>query len=205
MLIESSRNILTERLGRLRPSAPLNYRALQTIFPRIPTSLPFLPVLEAFPQIGSNVTAEQFYVAVNEVKPSLIRVEADEVTYPLHIVLRTELERGLIEGNGYGPGDLDNILPRYHSRRGLTKIMERAHGKVPRSRPANRCGRCPPGRPLGNGRFRLLSNLLARSHLCQVSGSFSLEAKGILANSLLKPRRNCLSFTSQLKLETLFH
>jgi len=39
-----------------------------------------------------------FYRAVNRVKPSLIRVEADEVTYNLHIMLRTEIEMALLEG-----------------------------------------------------------------------------------------------------------
>ena len=42
---------------------------------------------------------EAFLLAINEVKPSLIRVEADEVTYNLHIFLRFELERRLIRGD----------------------------------------------------------------------------------------------------------
>jgi carboxypeptidase Taq len=41
---------------------------------------------------------EQFYAAINHVKPSLIRVEADELTYNLHIMLRFEIEQGLVEG-----------------------------------------------------------------------------------------------------------
>jgi len=57
----------------------------------------YLPRLqEIFPvQLGS-ATAEQLYQAVNVVTPSLIRIEADEVTYNLHILLRLELERGLL-------------------------------------------------------------------------------------------------------------
>ncbi|CAA9581832.1 MAG: Thermostable carboxypeptidase 1 [uncultured Truepera sp.] len=51
-----------------------------------------------FPDQLSGVDAETFYHAVNDVKPSLIRVEADEVTYNLHIMLRTELELGLMDG-----------------------------------------------------------------------------------------------------------
>src|SRR5690606_22600694 len=43
--------------------------------------------------------AEAFYVAVNKVQPSLIRVEADELTYNLHIILRFELEQALINGD----------------------------------------------------------------------------------------------------------
>jgi carboxypeptidase Taq len=46
----------------------------------------------AFPDELANATAEQIYRAANRVEPSLIRVEADEVTYNLHIVLRFELE-----------------------------------------------------------------------------------------------------------------
>ena len=42
--------------------------------------------------------SDEFYRALNVVKPSLIRVEADEVTYNLHVALRFEIERGLIEG-----------------------------------------------------------------------------------------------------------
>ena len=51
-----------------------------------------------FPEQLADVTVEQFYRAVNRVQPSLIRVEADEVTYNLHIMLRVELEMELIEG-----------------------------------------------------------------------------------------------------------
>ena len=42
---------------------------------------------------------DQFYRAVNRVRPSLIRVEADEVTYNLHIMLRVEIEMGLLDGS----------------------------------------------------------------------------------------------------------
>jgi len=52
----------------------------------------------AFPEALDGVDAEAFYRAVNVVEPSLIRVEADEVTYCLHVMLRFELERGLIRG-----------------------------------------------------------------------------------------------------------
>ena len=50
-------------------------------------------------------TEEQFFLACGEVKPSHIRVEADEVTYNLHILLRFDLERELIDG-GLRSGDL---------------------------------------------------------------------------------------------------
>ena len=53
---------------------------------------------ERFPAALADVSAEEFYRAVNRVQPSLIRVEADEVTYNLHIMLRFELEVALIDG-----------------------------------------------------------------------------------------------------------
>jgi len=46
----------------------------------------------------SNVSRENFYRAINKVAPSFIRVEADEVTYNLHIFLRFELEQELVTG-----------------------------------------------------------------------------------------------------------
>ena len=59
----------------------------------------FADAQEAFPDALGDVDAETFYRAVNRVEPSLIRVEADEVTYNLHVMLRFELERGLVRGD----------------------------------------------------------------------------------------------------------
>lgn len=42
-----------------------------------------------------DVSIDQFYRAINAAKPSLIRIEADEVTYPLHVMIRYEIEKGL--------------------------------------------------------------------------------------------------------------
>ncbi len=57
------------------------------------------PFLQAFfPEQTSDVTLEEWYAAVNDVRPTLIRVEADEVTYNLHIILRFQIEKDLIEG-----------------------------------------------------------------------------------------------------------
>jgi len=66
-------------------------------------SLPFwqhyAPELkEAFPGQLDSISPEAIYAAINRVEPSLIRVEADECTYNLHIILRFELEVDLIEG-----------------------------------------------------------------------------------------------------------
>jgi carboxypeptidase Taq len=43
----------------------------------------------------NDVSLEDFYRAINESKPSLIRIEADELTYPLHVMVRYEIEKGL--------------------------------------------------------------------------------------------------------------
>jgi carboxypeptidase Taq len=51
----------------------------------------------AFPEALGDASLEAFYAAINDVQPSLIRVDADEVTYNLHILIRFELERAMIE------------------------------------------------------------------------------------------------------------
>ena len=69
----------------------------------------FYPILQqTFPDQLRGVDVEQFYAAINHVKPSLIRVEADELTYNLHIMLRFEIEQGLVEGKTQ-PEDLPTI------------------------------------------------------------------------------------------------
>jgi carboxypeptidase Taq len=54
-------------------------------------------VHDTFPQT-KYVTAEDFYQWANKVQASLVRVDADELTYPLHIVIRFELEEALMQG-----------------------------------------------------------------------------------------------------------
>lgn len=54
---------------------------------------------ELFPQALGNVSRTEFHRAVNTVRPGLIRVEADEVTYNLHIMIRFELELALLDGS----------------------------------------------------------------------------------------------------------
>ena len=59
----------------------------------------WLPRLkEYFPRQLEGVGVEAFYQAINRVEPSLIRVEADEVTYNLHIMVRFEIENLMVEG-----------------------------------------------------------------------------------------------------------
>jgi carboxypeptidase Taq len=60
----------------------------------------FYPSLrDTFPRALKGVDEQEFFRAVNRSYPSLIRVEADEVTYNLHILLRVELENELLEGS----------------------------------------------------------------------------------------------------------
>ncbi|MBI4600118.1 carboxypeptidase M32 [Candidatus Uhrbacteria bacterium] len=60
---------------------------------------PLYPRLQsAFPKPFADISFEQFYRHLNRVEPSLIRTEADEVTYNLHIIIRYEIEREIIEG-----------------------------------------------------------------------------------------------------------
>lgn len=60
----------------------------------------FLPVLQSyFPGQLNGHTPEELYRAINKVHPSLIRTEADELTYHFHIIIRYELEKALIEGS----------------------------------------------------------------------------------------------------------
>ncbi len=83
MGIHESQSRLWENLvGRSRPFWSHYYPRLQ----------------EVFPEALGGLDPEAFYRAINVLEPSKIRVEADEVTYNLHILLRFELEVALIEG-----------------------------------------------------------------------------------------------------------
>ncbi|HOE67465.1 MAG TPA: carboxypeptidase M32 [Candidatus Hydrogenedentes bacterium] len=107
-------------------------------------SLPFwkryAPIVrQAFPGQLDAVTPEQFYAAINRVQPSLIRVEADECTYNLHIVLRFEIEVALIEGDlavADVPGAWNEKMRRYlgidvpDDARGCLQDIHWAHGSM---------------------------------------------------------------------------
>lgn len=93
----------------------------------------FFPLLkETFKGQLDHITQDAFYRAINKVKPSLIRVEADEVTYPLHVVLRFEMEKALIEGSlsvrevpeawNAKMDELLGLIPRTHSEGCLQDI-----------------------------------------------------------------------------------
>lgn len=63
---------------------------------------------ETFPGRFDTVSLDDFMPAINQVTASLIRVEADEVTYGLHVILRYELEKSLLEGS-LAVRDLDQV------------------------------------------------------------------------------------------------
>jgi len=80
---ESQSRFFENIIGRSEPF-------IEAIFPKMQ---------EIFPEQLKDVTARQFYVAVNKAEPSLIRTEADELTYPLHVLIRYELEKRLFNGD----------------------------------------------------------------------------------------------------------
>ncbi len=81
-LHESQSRLWENLVGRSRPFWEYFYAPLQNLFPE---------QLQA-------VDLDTFYRAINSVQPSFIRVEADELTYNLHTLLRFEVELGLLEG-----------------------------------------------------------------------------------------------------------
>ena len=102
----------------------------------------------AFPDALGDVEQERFYRAINRVRPSYIRVDADEATYNLHIILRFELEQELFAGTLA----LADLPEAWNAR------MEEFLG-IPRP---ERHARRPPGRALVGRRLRLLPHLRAR-------------------------------------------
>jgi len=80
---ESQSRLYENNVGRSLPYWKHNYTKLQKLFPG---NL-------------SNVSVEDFYRSINKVQPSLIRTNADELTYHFHILIRFEIEKALIEGS----------------------------------------------------------------------------------------------------------
>lgn len=79
---ESQSRLFENVIGRSKRFWSHHYNRLQEFFPG---------------QLG-RVSPDDFYKAINRVEPSLVRVEADEVTYHLHIMLRFELEKEMLSG-----------------------------------------------------------------------------------------------------------
>ncbi len=66
----------------------------------LPFWVHFFPLMrQKFPGVFDDVTLEDFHLAINQAAPSLIRTEADEISYNLHIILRYELEKDLLTGS----------------------------------------------------------------------------------------------------------
>ncbi|WP_160711557.1 carboxypeptidase M32 [Chitinophaga solisilvae] len=70
---------------------------------------------QRFPENLGNVSLQDFYHAINLVKPSLIRTEADELTYHFHIMIRYEIEKGLMEGT-IQTKDLREVWNHYYQQ-----------------------------------------------------------------------------------------
>ena len=80
---ESQSRLFENQVGRSREFWELNFAEAQA----------------AFPEQLADVDAETFWRGVNRVKPGFIRVEADELTYDFHIMLRVDIEAALIDGS----------------------------------------------------------------------------------------------------------
>ena len=92
------------------PSLGLNESQSRTWENLVARSRPFWsywyePLRETFPAQLSSVDLDAFMAAINRAEPGLLRVEADETTYSLHIILRFNIERRLLEGT-LDPKDL---------------------------------------------------------------------------------------------------
>ena len=79
---ESQSRLCENYLGRSRAFWEYHYPRFQRHFPN---------------ELG-NISLDEFYRAINLSEPSFVRTEADELTYPLHIVIRYEIEKGLFNG-----------------------------------------------------------------------------------------------------------
>lgn len=85
------------------------------------------PAQAAFPESLGGVKLNDWYAAINDVRPSFIRVEADEVTYNLHIMLRFELEQPLISGD-LKPADVPGAWTETFTRYFGIAPPDDAHG-----------------------------------------------------------------------------
>jgi carboxypeptidase Taq len=120
---ESQSRLWENHVGRSRAFWALHYPDLR----------------QTFPEQLKDVSEDAFYGAINRVKPGLIRVEADELTYDFHVMLRTEIESELIAGtlsvadlpeawNALMKRDLDVVVP--DDRRGVLQDIHWSSGQV---------------------------------------------------------------------------
>ena len=147
------------------------------IYPMLKTKLSFL----------SRYDEKQAYSYFNTVRPSLIRVEADELTYNFHIAMRYELEKKLMQGTvevSELPSVWNDMIEKYLGKRppddaqGVLQDVHWSWGQY-----ANF-----PGYSLGNVIAGMLWNTLTKKQLLPVTGDKSIPAlKGWLAENLHKP------------------
>jgi len=90
-LHESQSRFLENMLGRSKAF-------WESLYPEVQEMVPLL----------KKVSLDEFIAGINFVEPSLIRIEADELTYPLHIMVRYEIEKGLFDGS-LGVEGLDKV------------------------------------------------------------------------------------------------
>ncbi len=86
---ESQSRLWENNVGRSLPYWKAHYSKLQS----------------AFPENLKSVDLKQFYKGINRIEPSLIRTESDEIHYHFHVLIRYEIEKGLLEGTI----DTDNL------------------------------------------------------------------------------------------------
>ena len=139
-----------------------------------------------FHEALNDVSLDDFHAAINHVEPSLIRVQADEATYNLHIIVRFELEQALLSG-ALSPADLPaawnqkytetlGVTPRtdaegclqdIHWSAGPDRLFSHLHPGQCLCRPALRQGPVRPDRP---GRFLRPRRLRPPAHVAPRQG-----------------------------------
>jgi carboxypeptidase Taq len=100
----------------------------------------FFPRMKAdFPQQLKDVSLDRWYFAINDIRPTLIRVESDEATYNLHILIRYELEQGMVAGDisvADVPGAWNEKMKKYlgltppDDAKGCLQDVHWSHGAV---------------------------------------------------------------------------
>lgn len=116
-------------------------------------------IQEASPKQFKDISLDDFVRAINESKPSFIRVEADELTYPLHIIIRYEIEKR------FSAMKCSEELPSLWNQK-YQDYLGLHHRRTQRDF---------TGRPLGRRRFRLLPILCAWLHVCGSAETKMLE------------------------------
>ncbi len=121
-----------------------------------------------FPAALGGVALDAFYFALNEVRPSLVRIEADEATYNLHILVRFELEQALLDAQLapadlpgawnekyrkylgiQPPNDAQGVLQERPLERRPGRLFSHLHAGQPLRGPVLRPGRCRTRRSVG--------------------------------------------------------